>query len=160
MVTIEREKLEQVLEALGRYQVKRQDFDRFAAEITVIKQTLAQPAPPPECKTKAEQTAYAFGWWKALESVKAAQESMIDPGLVPLEEHIAELKFWKNKALAQPAQEPVGVVQAMLEGKDFTISKPWVGLTDEDIALIDWESMVTKKDCVRAIEAKLKEKNT
>jgi len=36
----------------------------------------------------------------------------------------------------------------------------WVGLTDEEIALIDWESLVTRKDCVRAIEAKLKEKNT
>ena len=29
-------------------------------------------------------------------------------------------------------------------------------LTDEDIALIDWESLVTRKDCVRAIEAKLR----
>ena len=38
--------------------------------------------------------------------------------------------------------------------------RPWVGLTDEEIALIDWESLTTKKDCVRAIEAKLKEKNT
>ena len=38
--------------------------------------------------------------------------------------------------------------------------RTWVGLTDEDIALIDWESLVTKKDCVKAIEAKLKEKNT
>jgi hypothetical protein len=38
--------------------------------------------------------------------------------------------------------------------------RPWVGLTDEDIALIDWESLVTRKDCVKAIEAKLKEKNT
>jgi hypothetical protein len=38
--------------------------------------------------------------------------------------------------------------------------RPWVGLTDEDIALIDWESLVTRKDCVRTIEAKLKEKNT
>jgi hypothetical protein len=38
--------------------------------------------------------------------------------------------------------------------------RPWVGLTDEDIALIDWESLITKKDCVKAIEAKLKEKNT
>ena len=38
--------------------------------------------------------------------------------------------------------------------------RPWVGLTDEDIALIDWESLVTKKDCVRAIEQALKEKNT
>ena len=38
--------------------------------------------------------------------------------------------------------------------------RPWVGLTDEEIALIDWESLVTKKDCVRAIEAALKERNT
>ena len=38
--------------------------------------------------------------------------------------------------------------------------RTWVGLTDEDIALIDWESLATKKDCVKAIEAKLKEKNT
>jgi hypothetical protein len=33
-----------------------------------------KPAPlPPECKTEAEQTAYAFGWWKALESVRVKQ---------------------------------------------------------------------------------------
>ena len=29
--------------------------------------TSPQPAPPPECKTDAEKTAFAFGWWKALE---------------------------------------------------------------------------------------------
>ena len=40
-----------------------------------------------------------------------------------------------------------------------SIKREWVGLTDEDIALIDWESLATRKDCVRAIEAKLKEKN-
>ena len=34
-------------------------FDRAAA----------QPAPP-ECQTEAEKTAFAFGWWKALESVR------------------------------------------------------------------------------------------
>jgi len=34
----------------------------------------AQPAPPPtECKTEAEKIAYSFGWWKALEYVKAKQ---------------------------------------------------------------------------------------
>jgi len=38
--------------------------------------------------------------------------------------------------------------------------RPWVGLTDEDIALIDWESLKTRKDCVKAIQAKLKEKNS
>ena len=42
---------------------------------------------------------------------------------------------------------------------DAQEEREWVGLTDEEIALIDWESLVTKKDCVRAIEAKLKERN-
>ena len=37
--------------------------------------------------------------------------------------------------------------------------RTWIGLTNEDIALIDWESLATKKDCAQAIEAKLKEKN-
>ena len=38
-----------------------------------------QPAPPPECQTEAEKTAYAFGWFKALELVRkrpAEQEPM------------------------------------------------------------------------------------
>ena len=26
------------------------------------------PDPPPECKTEAEKTAFAFGWWKALDA--------------------------------------------------------------------------------------------
>jgi len=37
--------------------------------------------------------------------------------------------------------------------------REWVGLTDEEIALIDWESLVTKKDCAQVIEAKLRSKN-
>ena len=45
-------------------------------------------------------------------------------------------------------------------GLDYEPERTWVGLTDEEIALIDWESLVTKKDLVKAIEAKLKEKNT
>lgn len=75
-----------------------------------------QPAPPPECQTEAEKTAFAFGWFKALETVRE-----------------------------QPAQP----------------SKPWVGLTEEEIASLDL-SAVTVKDAisdVRAVEAKLKEKN-
>jgi hypothetical protein len=50
---------------------------------------------------------------------------------------LCDVHYWQNKA-----------------------QRPWVDLTDEDIALIDWESLVTKKDCVQAIEAKLKELNT
>jgi len=36
--------------------------------------------------------------------------------------------------------------------------RPWVGLTDEDE--LDWEEGGNLKDLVKAIEAKLKEKNT
>jgi hypothetical protein len=41
------EAMKQALEAMERYQVKRQDFDRFADEITAIKQALAAPVQEP-----------------------------------------------------------------------------------------------------------------
>jgi hypothetical protein len=41
---------------------------------------------------------------------------------------------------------------------DETPKREWVGLTDEDE--IDWEEGGNLKDLVKAIEAKLKEKNT
>lgn len=56
-------------------------------------------------------------------------------------------------------------MQAMKEGKDFTISKPWVGLTLEEIGLLTtgdgWSHLETPALALfaRAIEAKLKEKN-
>ena len=37
----DRELMQQVLEALERYQVKRQDFDRFADEVTALRDRLA-----------------------------------------------------------------------------------------------------------------------
>jgi hypothetical protein len=37
--------------------------------------------------------------------------------------------------------------------------RPWVGLTDEEVASFDVHAIVDA-ECVRAIEAKLKEKNT
>jgi hypothetical protein len=37
------EVMKQALEALERYQVKRQDFDRFADEITALRQAISQP---------------------------------------------------------------------------------------------------------------------
>lgn len=35
--------MQQALDAMERYQVKRQDFDRFADEITALRERLAQP---------------------------------------------------------------------------------------------------------------------
>ena len=54
----------------------------------------------------------------------------------------------RNKFDAQPEQEPVGF--AVME-------RPWVGLTNEEIE--NCMCMSIQKTC-RAIEAKLKEKNT
>lgn len=56
-------------------------------------------------------------------------------------------------------------MQTMKEGKDFTISKPWVGLTDEEIGdeFVRFElpgGFNRFEYAVRAIETKLKEKNT
>jgi len=44
----------------------------------------------------------------------------------------------------------------MREGKDFTISKIWVGLTDEEKRQILLDDSI---DWINAIEAKLREKN-
>ena len=52
-----REAAQQVLEALERYQVKRQDFDRFADEVTALRVALAQPAASGE---PAEPVAYRY----------------------------------------------------------------------------------------------------
>ena len=45
-ITIDREVVEQVLNSLERYQVKRQD-ERFADEITALQEALAQPQQEP-----------------------------------------------------------------------------------------------------------------
>jgi len=45
-------------------------IERFAA--LVREDVLAQPEPPPECKTEAEKIAFAFGWFKALEQQRLA----------------------------------------------------------------------------------------
>jgi len=68
-------------------------------------------------------------------------------------------------ALAQPAQEPdeltIAYMSGLLDGKK---QRPWVGLTDEQITEIytKWESTkgTSWADLMRAVEAKLKEKNT
>jgi hypothetical protein len=51
----------------------------FAREtITALRQSIEQAKHyPPECQTEAEKTAYAFGWWKALESVRAQKQEPV-----------------------------------------------------------------------------------
>ena len=56
---IKDEALNLALEALERYQVKRQDFDRFADVITAIKEALAQPEQEPVAYGKTELNCFA-----------------------------------------------------------------------------------------------------
>ena len=93
-ITIDRALLEQALEALNVVSShvcqaahhKKSDqhagfgpcpvVERHDQAITALREALAQqpPPPPPECKTEAERTAYAFGWFKALETVQQKKE--------------------------------------------------------------------------------------
>ena len=64
-------------------------------------------------------------------------EKIVNPGVyeVQPETVMAEYKFQTYAAYKAPDGEmKIGVVPAMKEGKDFTISKPWVGLTEEEIS--------------------------
>lgn len=96
----------------------------------IIEALAEQPAPPPECQTEAEKTAYAFGWFKALESVRkrpAQQEPKKDLmySTVAMQERhaafvdraVATLEQAKREALAEkPAQqEPVAYVKTVIE---------------------------------------------
>ena len=73
-----------------------------------------------------------------------------------------------KEALAQPEQEPVKMVAYNCTcGKTMKFEslhgvvapqRTWVGLTDEEVASFDVHAIVDA-ECVRAIEAKLKEKN-
>ena len=61
-------------------------------------------------------------------------------------------EYHKNRAARWRAE---AYAQA---GHDI-IERPWVGLTDEEVASFDVHAIVDA-ECVRAIEAKLKEKNS
>ena len=54
--------------------------------------------------------------------------------------------------------EGYNAVKVMCGDVQKMLKREWIGLTDEDD--IDWEEGGNLKDLVKAIEAKLKEKNT
>ena len=62
------------------------------------------------------------------------------------EYHRQRAQLWRDEAYRQ-AGHPLP-------------EREWVGLTDEEISEVDWKSNETLHEFARAIEAKLKEKNT
>ena len=56
------------LEALVSTYQGKDKTGQVTEAITTLREALANQ--PPECQTEAEKTAYAFGWWKALEHIR------------------------------------------------------------------------------------------
>ena len=137
-------------------------------------------APPTECQTEAEKTAFAFGWFKALESVRlqppqppVAKPHEQEP--VAREPNDAELlkAFTRSNNGPNPFYrcntcgdtEP-GVREYLSNHwlKHNNTSPPqrqWQGLSDEE-AIECWPGLAMYADCAKFwenIEAKLKAKN-
>jgi hypothetical protein len=144
----------------------------------------AQPAPvqepPPECQTEAEKRAYAFGWWKALEAQRAldkkaenARELGLDYEPAPVQEPVV---FFRCNGCGHAYEQVHPTSCDCMEAGGFdrveyyttppAAQRQWVGLTDEEIREVNAKvSQIppidyTTTTYARAIEAKLKEKNT
>ena len=82
-----REVMQQALEAIRIFREWETGQDYESCRATVLARALAaeeslgaalaeQPEPPPEAQTEAEQRAYTFGWFKALEKSREMQEAL------------------------------------------------------------------------------------
>ncbi len=109
------------------------DEDAVNEAITAIKEALAQPAPPFECRTEEEKTAFAFGWWKALETQRVAQpEQEVDwKDQYEKQKRRAEMWIAKYEEVAGPApcavplaQPDYRAVKTYHEGKPVYVSQP------------------------------------
>jgi hypothetical protein len=77
--------LKQALEALGTL-IYSTDFDLVIKAKYDLRQAIAViEKAPPEAQTEAEKTAFAFGWFKALEAQPKAEQSPLT------DEQIAEI---------------------------------------------------------------------
>ena len=96
----------------------------------------------------------------ALEALRQIDEAMPFP--------VAKLaQAALREALAeQPAQQEhddltIAYIAGLSRGKDLALQRTWVGLTDEEVKDIVWNlPYEPSQEHIRAIEAKLKEKNT
>jgi hypothetical protein len=131
-----------------------------------------QPAPPPECQTEAEKTAFAFGWWKALEMHRkpAQQQSCYCPNCEALGKELAALRAqepvawrWVNpKGWLTYGEQPHDIFASTPLYTSPPASKPWVGLSNDEIYDMYNEprSDAEMIEFACAIEAMLREKNT
>lgn len=59
-----------MMDRLGKW------LGKYFAQAAQAADSVTAPAPPPECETEAEKRAFAFGWFKALESERMKADSV------------------------------------------------------------------------------------
>jgi len=137
-----REAMKLALEAMERYQVKRQDFDRFADEITALQKALAN-----EALDRKAENARELGL-----DYEPAQQKPV----AWISKHGVVYPFD-----AKDEVHPINDLQPLYTSPPA--QRPWVGLTDEEAFQICVDCGCLSEDWLTlldAIEAKLKEKNT
>ena len=78
-----------------------------------------------------------------------------------MDEHDKPVAWWHfNKGFDHCMADRLNEAAKQNPAPLYTRPAQWSGLTDEDTALLDWESFESKKACVQDIEALLREKNT
>ena len=174
-MTKEREALKMALEALERYETKRQD-DRFAELITAIKEALTQLEPTPEqlaalgwqsieCPFCGSSGARAFPKpdcdWEGIAADQAMTIALMKSEQ-PEQECVAVINVLGNDWRIEYLSLPVG--KHRLYAQQYTYTTPpkreWVGLTEMDIRnIFPHASYPLFLKTVSAIEAKLKELN-
>ena len=85
--------------------------------------------------------------------ILACGKHPVDADINPLLEERLE-RFYEDAVIEGMAKQMHSSVDRAVN----TVAKPWVGLTDEEVSSIENAGVWGEKD-IRAIEAKLKEKN-
>lgn len=156
-----KEAMKLALEAMERYQVKRQDFDRFADEITALREALAEQP--------AQHLSGLAVYLDPSDGLKpkryAPQPAQHEPVVTARQLSLATRQWdhWKQYALE--LQEKLVKYEGgapMVLNTSPPAQRTWVGLTDKELSEVynqaDWDT-VNGWEYERAIEDKLKEKN-
>ena len=106
------------------------------------------------------------GWKKTGDAIRAIDEALAEQPAQPQQEPVAWVSQYAHQHKEIDFYEP-DIKDLPVGTKLYTSppQRPWVGLTDEDITEV-WRELKSKNeawsdlDFGRAIEAKLKEKNT
>lgn len=108
------------------------------------------PEPPPEFQTEAEKTAYAFGWWKALESVRAEKQEPVASGIIRTLVSIDKdgIETWKHEPFytSPPPRQPEPVIDKSAAIRIATAlgwTPPRQPLTENEIKHLWYEACKT-----------------